>query len=105
MQAQAKDAGIEFRADSQPSRLFFPRISANKYDLALFAWVGTGDPAGQVDIYGCADAKTPDNPQGVGGADWKGYCNPTVTNALKASDSGLHTKAPIKLVNAARAPT
>src|SRR5256885_9241621 len=42
--AQAKDAGIQFRADNQPSSLFFPRISTNKYDLALFAWVGTGDP-------------------------------------------------------------
>src|SRR5206468_10035669 len=52
MQAQAKDAGIEFKADSQPSRLFFPRVSAYKYDLALFAWVGSGDPQGQVDIYG-----------------------------------------------------
>jgi len=103
MQAQAKDAGIEFRADSQPSRLFFPRISTNKYDLALFAWVGTGDPAGQIDIYGCADQKTPDNPLGAGGDNWKGYCNAKVTNALKASDAALDPKARIKLVNAADA--
>jgi peptide/nickel transport system substrate-binding protein len=103
LQAQAKDAGIEFKADSQPSRLFFPRIAGNKYDLALFAWVGTGDPAGQVDIYGCADAKSPDNPQGYGGSNWKGYCNPKVTNALKASDAALDPKTRIKLVNAADA--
>ncbi len=47
MQAQAKSAGIEFQPDNQPSSLFFPRISDKKYDIALFAWVGTGDPAGQ----------------------------------------------------------
>jgi peptide/nickel transport system substrate-binding protein len=92
MQAQAKDAGIEFRADSQPSRLFFPRIADNKYDLALFAWVGTGDPAGQVDIYGIG-----------GGSNWKNYSNAKVTNLLKASDAALDPKARIKLVNAADA--
>jgi peptide/nickel transport system substrate-binding protein len=103
MQAQAKDAGIEFKADSQPSRLFFPRIATNKYDLALFAWVGTGDPQGQTDIYGCADAKTADNPLGAGGSNWKGYCNAKVTNALKASDAALNPKTRINLVNAADA--
>ena len=103
LQAQAKDAGIQFRADSQPSSLFFPRISTNKYDLALFAWVGTGDPAGQVDIYGCADDKTADNPQGYGGSNWKGYCKASVTNALKASDAALNPKARINLVNKADA--
>jgi peptide/nickel transport system substrate-binding protein len=92
LQAQAKDAGIEFRADSQPSRLFFPRISTNKYDLALFAWVGTGDPAGQTDIYGIG-----------GGSNWKGYNSQRVTNLLKASDAALNPKTRIKLVNAADA--
>jgi peptide/nickel transport system substrate-binding protein len=89
MQAQAKAAGIEFRPDSQPSRLFFPRVSAKNYDLALFAWVGSGDPAGQVDIYGCAEPKTSDNPSGAGGSNWKNYCNGTVTSLLKASDAQL----------------
>jgi peptide/nickel transport system substrate-binding protein len=92
LQAQAKDAGIEFRADSQPSRLFFPRIADNKYDLALFAWVGTGDPAGQVDIYGTG-----------GGSNWKNYNNAIVTRDLKASDAALNPTARIKFVNAADA--
>src|SRR6266487_2923962 len=92
MQAQAKDAGIEFRADNQPSRLFFPRIADAKYDLALFAWVTSGDPAGQVDIYGIG-----------GGSNWKNYNNATVTKDLKASDSALNPKTRIKLVNAADA--
>jgi peptide/nickel transport system substrate-binding protein len=92
LQAQAKDSGIEFKADNQPSRLFFPRIAENKYDLALFAWVGTGDPAGQVDIYGIG-----------GGSNWKNYNNRKVTALLKASDAALNPKARVKLVNSADA--
>jgi peptide/nickel transport system substrate-binding protein len=90
LQAQAKAAGIEFRPDSQPSRLFFPRVSDKKYDIALFAWVGTGDPAGQIDIYGCGDPKTADNPTGAGGSNWKNYCNATVTKLFKLSDRELN---------------
>ncbi len=89
LQAQAKAGGIEFRPDSQPSRLFFPRISNNQYDLALFAWVGSGDPAGQTDIYDCV---TKDSQGNVidGGSNWKSYCNATVTRLLKASDAELN---------------
>ena len=29
-----------------PSRLFFPRVSDGNYQIAMFAWVGTGDPIG-----------------------------------------------------------
>jgi len=102
MQAQAKAAGIEFRPDNSPSRLFFPRVSDNKYDLALFAWVGTGDPAGWRDIYGCPVK----NAQGdviKGGSNWKAYCNQTVTRLLERSDSDLNAKARISEVNRADA--
>jgi ABC-type transport system substrate-binding protein len=92
LQAQAKAAGIEFRPDNQPSRLFFPRLSEENYDLALFAWVGTGDPAGQTDIYGIG-----------GGSNWKGYRNATVTNLLRRSDATLDVKARMALVNKADA--
>ena len=92
LQAQAKSAGIEFRPDSQPSRLFFPRIAEKNFDLALYAWVGTGDPAGWVDIYGCG-----------GESNWKNYCNRTVTNLLRRSDSSLVPKTRASLVNQADA--
>jgi peptide/nickel transport system substrate-binding protein len=90
LQAQAKSAGIEFKPANSPSRLFFPQVSNLNYDVALFAWVGTGDPAGQVDIYGCAETKTADNPTGAGGSNWKGYCNNKVTALFKASDAQLN---------------
>jgi peptide/nickel transport system substrate-binding protein len=92
MLAQAKAAGIEFRPDSQPSRLFFPRVSDQNYDIALFAWVGTGDPAGWVDVYGTG-----------GESNWKGYANATVTNALRRSDATLDVKTRMALVNKADA--
>jgi peptide/nickel transport system substrate-binding protein len=103
LQAQAKAAGIEFRPDSQPSRLFFPRIADKKYDIALFAWVSTGDPAGQTDIYGCGDPKTADNPTGAGGSNWKNYCNANVTRLFKASDQQLNPKLRAADVNGADA--
>ncbi len=92
MQAQAKSAGIEFRPDSQPSRLFFPRISDENYDLAIFAWLGTGDPSGQVDVYGIG-----------GGSNWKGYRNAKVTSLFARSDATLDVKTRMALVNRAEA--
>jgi peptide/nickel transport system substrate-binding protein len=100
LQAQAKEAGIEFRPDNQPSRLFFPRISDNKYDLALFAWVGTGDPAGQTDIYDCVVKDSKGNVI-EGGQNWKSYCNRNVTRLLKASDSELNPAKRAAYVNKA----
>jgi peptide/nickel transport system substrate-binding protein len=102
MQAQAKSAGIEFRPDSQPSSLFFPRISDNKYDIALFAWVGTGDPAGQRDIYGCP-VKNAKGDVVKGGSNWKAYCNKNVTRLLEASDSQLNARLRTAQVNGADA--
>ncbi len=78
IQAQAKAAGIELRIDNSPSRIFFPAVSDENYHIALFAWVGTGDAAGQVDIYGCG-----------GGSNWKAYCSQKVTKLLRDSDAEL----------------
>ena len=78
IQAQAKSVGIDLRIDNSPSRIFFPAVSDENYHVALFAWVGTGDPAGQVDIYGCG-----------GGSNWKAYCSRKVTNLFRQSDAEL----------------
>lgn len=92
LQAQARAAGIEFRPDSQPSRLFFPRIAEKNFDLALYAWVGTGDPSGWIDIYGCG-----------GESNWKNYCNQTVTRSLRQADQSLVPSQRARLVNRADA--
>jgi peptide/nickel transport system substrate-binding protein len=92
MQAQAKNAGIQFVPDSEPSRLFFPRVSDGNYQMALFAWVTSGDPAGQTDIYGCG-----------GESNWKGYCSNKVTKLLRDSDAELDPTKRASLVNTADA--
>jgi peptide/nickel transport system substrate-binding protein len=89
-QAQAKAAGIELVPANAPSRILFPQISDGNYQIAMFAWVGSGDPAGQIDIYGCG-----------GESNWKGYCSKKVTDLLRSSDSELNPQKRIALVNAA----
>jgi ABC-type transport system substrate-binding protein len=87
LQSQAKSAGIEFRPDNQPSRLFFPRVSEKNYDLALFAWVSSGDPS-WTGVY-ASD----------GESNWKNYRNATVTRLLKQADATLNVKRRMALVN------
>jgi peptide/nickel transport system substrate-binding protein len=92
MQAQAKNAGIELVPTNNPSRIFFPQVADGNYQLALFAWVASGDPYGQTDIYGCG-----------GESNWKGYCSNKVTSLLKQSDQELDPQKRINEVNAADA--
>jgi peptide/nickel transport system substrate-binding protein len=92
VQAQAKNAGIQFVTDNDPSRLFFPRVSDGNYQLAMFAWVGTGDPFGNTAIYGIG-----------GGSNWKGYNSVKVTNLFKTSDTELNPTKRAAIVNAADA--
>ena len=91
-QAQAKAAGIELVPANAPSRILFPQLSDGNYQIAMFAWVGSGDPAGQVDIYGCG-----------GAANWKGYCSKKVTDLLRQSDAELDPTKRTALVNKADA--
>ena len=90
IQAQAKSVGIDLRIENSPSRIFFPAISEENYHVALFAWVGSGDPTGQVDIYGCG-----------GQSNWKAYCSRKVTNLFRASDAELDPAKRRSLVNQA----
>jgi len=90
VQAQAKKSGIEVQIDNAPSRVLFPRIANEDYQLALFAWSGTGDPAGVTDIYSCG-----------GESNWMGYCSKKVTDLLKAADQELDPATRVKLVNQA----
>jgi peptide/nickel transport system substrate-binding protein len=90
VQAQAKKSGIEVTIANAPSRIFFPQVANEDYQLALFAWVGTGDPSGITDIYKCG-----------GESNWMGYCSKKVTDLLVAADQELDPATRVKLVNAA----
>ena len=89
-QAQAKAAGIQLVPANAPSRILFPQISDGNYQIAMFAWVGSGDPQGQIDIYGCG-----------GPQNWKGYCSKKVTDLLRRSDAELDPKKRVAEVNQA----
>jgi len=43
-QSQMKALGIEIQPDIRPSKVVFPDLTAHKFDIALFAWVGTPFP-------------------------------------------------------------
>jgi peptide/nickel transport system substrate-binding protein len=92
-QDQAKKAGIELLNNFKPAGTFFGEDLPNaNYDLALFAWVGSPDPAGSVEIWKCNGAQN-----------YMSYCNRTVSRLLEASDVQLNVKKRFALFNQADA--
>ena len=53
---------------------------AQTYDIGEYAWVGGVDPSGFNAIYECYDSN------GLGGQNYKNYCNPTINNIQKKGD-------------------
>jgi peptide/nickel transport system substrate-binding protein len=91
VQAQLRQIGISTEIQNGPSEVVFgPVINQGNYDLFLFAWVGTPDPVGNVNIFGC---NKPQNRQA--------YCNQRVTRWLEASSSELNEKKRMALFNRA----
>jgi len=92
-QDQAKKAGIELLNNFKPAGTYFGEDLPNhNYDLALFAWVGSPDPAGSVEIYKCN-----------GQSNYMEYCNKKVSSLLEASDVQLNVKKRFALFNQADA--
>ncbi len=81
-QDQAKKAGIELLNNFKPAGTYFGEDLPNhNYDLALFAWVGSPDPAGSVEIWKCN-----------GQSNYMEYCNKKVSSLLEKSDVQLNVK-------------
>jgi peptide/nickel transport system substrate-binding protein len=92
-QDQAKKAGIELLNNFKPAGTYFGEDLPNhNYDLALFAWVGTPDPAGSVEIWKCNGAQN-----------YMEYCNKKVSSLLEKSDVQLNVKKRFALFNQADA--
>jgi peptide/nickel transport system substrate-binding protein len=92
-QDQAKKAGIELLNNFKPAGTYFGEDLPNhNYDLALFAWVGSPDPAGSVEIWKCNGAQN-----------YMEYCNKRVSSLLEASDVQLNVKKRFALFNQADA--
>jgi peptide/nickel transport system substrate-binding protein len=92
-QDQAKKAGIELLNNFKPAGTYFGEDLPNhNYDLALFAWVASPDPAGSVEIWKCN-----------GDQNYMEYCNKKVSSLLEASDVQLNPKKRFALFNQADA--
>ena len=92
-QDQAKKAGIELLNNFKPAGTYFGEDLPNhNYDLALFAWVGSPDPAGSVEIWKCN-----------GDQNYMEYCNRKVSSLLEKSDVQLNVKKRFALFNQADA--
>jgi peptide/nickel transport system substrate-binding protein len=92
-QDQAKKAGIELLNNFKPAGTYFGEDLPNhNYDLALFAWVGSPDPAGSVEIWKCNGAQN-----------YMEYCNKSVSSLLEKSDVQLNVKKRFALFNQADA--
>jgi peptide/nickel transport system substrate-binding protein len=92
-QDQAKKAGIELLNNFKPAGTYFGEDLPNhNYDLALFAWVGSPDPAGSVEIWKCN-----------GDQNYMEYCNKKASRLLDATDVQLNVKKRFALFNQADA--
>jgi len=101
IQQQLRQVGISLEIQNGPSEVVFgPVINNGTYDLFLFAWVGTPDPGGNVNIFGCpsGNPSSPGRPQNR-----QGYCNATVTRLLERTETELRENRRMALFNQAAA--
>jgi peptide/nickel transport system substrate-binding protein len=83
VQSDLAQVGIEINIDNDEGAQFFDRLNTPDncdgicdYDIALFAWVGSPDPSGNANIYGCDEGETP-RPQ-----NWTVYCDEELTSLM-----------------------
>jgi ABC-type transport system substrate-binding protein len=88
VQADLAAIGIEITIENDEGATFFERLNTPEncdgvcdYDLALFAWVGSPDPSGNANIYGCDEGDTP-RPQ-----NWTVYCDEELTSLMDEANS------------------
>ena len=82
MQADLSNVGIELTIENDEGAAFFERLNTPDncdgvcdYDIAMFAWVGSPDPSGNANIYGCDDDQP--RPQ-----NWTVYCDDELTSLM-----------------------
>jgi peptide/nickel transport system substrate-binding protein len=91
-QATLKDVGIELRFEPYRAAIVFgdEHLSGHNYDLALFAWVGSPDPGGYVEIARCG-----------GDQNYQTYCNRRATRLLDQSHRILNPRNRARILNQA----
>jgi peptide/nickel transport system substrate-binding protein len=94
LQEQAREAGIEFKAEFGDAAVVFGNqgLAGEKYDIFMFAWVGNPDPSGSVEIHKCN-----------GGQNYQNYCNKEASRLLDESDTLVDPQERIDAMNEADA--
>jgi peptide/nickel transport system substrate-binding protein len=96
IQARVKQSGIELTNNFKPSNIAFGQdLSAQTWDLFMFAWVGTPDPNGNTAIWSC--------PNKGGTSNFMSYCNISATNLMHKADGELNPTKRAALENQADA--
>jgi peptide/nickel transport system substrate-binding protein len=104
VQADLAEVGIEITIENDEGATFFERLNTPDncdgvcdYDLALFAWVGSPDPSGNANIYGCEEGDEP-RPQ-----NWTVYCDDELTSLMDEANSTVEPEENARLWNEAAA--
>jgi len=101
MQADLQEVGIKLNIENDEGATFFDRMNTPEncggvcdYDIGLFAWVGSPDPSGNANIYGCnGDDPRPQN--------WTAWCNAEITELMDEANSTVDPAANAALWNEA----
>ncbi len=103
MQADLSSVGIELTIENDEGAAFFERLNTPEncdgvcdYDIALFAWVGSPDPSGNANIYGCDDGQP--RPQ-----NWTAFCDDELTALMDQANQTVDLDENAALWNEAAA--
>jgi peptide/nickel transport system substrate-binding protein len=87
VQQNLREVGIEITIENDDGAAFFERLNTPDncdgicdYDIALFAWVGSPNPVGNANIYGCDDGE----PRAQ---NWTVWCNDEITQIMDEANS------------------
>jgi peptide/nickel transport system substrate-binding protein len=94
IQEQLKKVGIELKSEFGDAAVVFGNkgLTGGVYDLFMFAWVGSPDPSGSVEIHKCE-----------GSQNFQNYCNEEVTKLLEQSDHVVDPAERAEVMNQADA--
>lgn len=108
MQADLAAAGIEITIENDEGAAFFERLNTPEncegtcdYDIALFAWVGSPDPSGNANIYGCDgfdEGEPTERPQ-----NWHAFCDEELTSLMDEANRTVDPTENARLWNEAAA--
>ena len=101
MQSDLAEVGIEIEIDNDEGAAIYERLNTPEncegvcdYDIALFAWVGSPNPVGNANIYGCDD----DEPRAQ---NWTAYCDDELTEVMDQANQTVDPDENAELWNEA----